>query len=363
MATWSQIESNIANVTLMSSIVSDKDDNIYFASSSTSVEVYNVTADTVTTIGNGSSWGGGTIPTSLHLGSENCLAYFKNNLYVIVQGSTNTVEVWQYDGSGTSWTSVLGQDIGDAMSLIYDSDYMVACGYNTTSNNGHTTTSYYTANGSSWSAATIDIEVGYKSSSTGIPAIQGSSHIEHGRGIYAEFWEYATPSNNYKVYKFNGGAGNWDVEKVQQSNPVFFLSSDDLNWGVFGTYKYSTTYSGWSDPTDGNIQPMKAQNMEESVGYRNVSGNVTIYFWGAGDWAESDTAFTLSGGTAGKLMRFNDTSVFLVMRDGSNNWHIYQRSEGYGDPVNGGGGSAGNRLWLYKSTDNGLVWTSRGIKT
>lgn len=295
---------------------------------------YDPVADTVTQISNDASWSGTTPLLASNTGGGlpgPALQCFGGSLYALIYTAdgSNNLRVYKYSGSGTAWTSVF--QITKAMKCVLyatGSHLIVAMAYPT---DFPFTWAYYSTNGTSWSAATVDnvpatIEgVGGTTQIFAFAYGQGHSpviadHTGHSAGL-------ADPDRRYRWFEWSAGAFNitqsadylgdsaaWSPTDVWLHDPGNYRR-DLYHWYLEGgVWKYvSNLGDAWTTPGGSGATPLY------SIGYTDQPGTYNNNFvtmvggtWSAEETVGSSTlthAVLLSDGSA---CLFSQTKIYAA---------------------------------------------------
>lgn len=205
--------------------------------------VYSYDGTTQTALSLNTTWG-----TGLYI---NSIAYFNNNLYVSVESPTESpaAQVYKYDGSGTSWTSVwsassISPTYTEKCFLARDENYLYTCAKGTPSN---VYTIAKTSNGSSWTEMTYGAAQAFK----GIEYLYG---LNNGSTIV---WAAANEGYPYAAITPDTGT-TWSIEEADTSNGYSF--------------GYAAGYSFWVDAFNSPYSVKRSSNWGATYGDAAVGG-------------------------------------------------------------------------------------------
>lgn len=314
-----------------------------------------------------------------NVGFNGCgaIAWFKGDLYMINQevdsvtffpaahiviktykwtGSVDGVTLvdTMYDQNDNPWAGA------NVLRLYADSNYLMALALN-----GSTTyinLLRYSANGSVWSAGTLPFNV---------LGVNSSMRFGYGADFTQGIYEMLRDRDAGVWKAVVGASGNFNLHQASPPTGGLFYSdpaSGGIHWSTFGGeyefFDHNFTTRGPGDPNY-EIQAYIQINLGQSTGMKPVSGHMELYTTNSGTWALLDTVSQAPNGP-----NFADPEVVWVVRTSDNEvyitgynyttaqFEVWQRSEPLVPPVVGSG-----RLWVYKTVDNGISWTSRGVVT
>jgi len=342
MASWSLLQT-LTNFDF-NSVASDGED-IYFvqygAGSDYQVFKYDTSGDTVTQISNSSSWSGTTPKTvSMFSGGNvgSAIQWFAGNLYALIftTDAGADLRVYRYDGSGTAWTNVLTSTPGGSgtgkFSLFCDGSYLIVAPSNQTGIGLVFDWAKYSANGSSWSAATVSNSPAYINSGAGLSHqrwgptygqaispvfIDKTSHnvAEPDPDAIARWFEWSAGTFSItNSSTFSGGA--WSPTDEWLREPGIYIR-DIYHWSretAAGTiWKYAAALGdAWLTPTNHSqggyeIFPVVAIGFSapESCGGRH--GDFALFT--SGTWATAETVTSSAG--IDHVVKINNGDGFL----------------------------------------------------
>lgn len=291
-------------------------------------------AQTETIMNTPAFWGSGG-SAKQHVG----MVYFGGTVY---RGATTSVgavfEVWRWDG-GTSWTKVYDQGGTKRIGMLQqDGTYMYAVGGNL---------AVYSSDGTTWNTATWD---------SGDP---DSTDPNYDYGGPNKPWVWGVYGVDY--YDYTGTAPT--MSRIGLSGRGI-KQGPEVYWGDSGGgWDWSTNLSSWTTPTNALPEPFDVHNWTRSVASNISFSPDRIYFWDTdtNQWSGTYDTFSIVGKTLSQqadYMVLNDGRAFVVAKDGSNKPAFCIRSENFDVAP-----TTTNHLWVYKTTDGGLNWTSRGVKS
>jgi hypothetical protein len=349
MATWALLQ----NLTTFdfNSVCTDGTD-IYFVQYGGGAEYhvfkYDVSLDSVSQISNAASWGGTSPQLTANAGGGlvgSSIQWFESNLYAVVfTTDANNVRVYRYSGAGTSWTECLAMaspDVAAKYALYCDAAYLIVAP--TSRIDYNFTWAEYSADGSSWSAATV----GNSPAPIGQPSRFSTTY---GQGISPVFIDSSShnisdpdPDAVYRWFEWAAGTfsitqsatftgGAW-TPTDQWLRGVSYLR-DVFHWSLVtssGTiWKYASNLGDtWVTPTDhqqGGIEIFPVT----TIGFTSQQAgdhNGDFALLAAGVWA---TPETITGGTAGitHVVKLSSNEGFLFAALGAQA-AIYGRSEAF----------------------------------
>lgn len=377
MATWSLLQ-NIADFDYHS-VCSDGNRNIYYIGAETTtpnVFKYDANTDTIAQISTTGSWAG-TSPGILLSANGSSIQYFKGDVYAVIataDGSDN-LRVFKYSGSGTSWTQVFSATLASPVAMLFctASDIILAPGVSVT----YFDWAYYSADGSSWLAATVDSSkrntvcalcslsnLTMKAYGQGVTPIFGEHQICDGScdppyQAY-EWFEWVTGAFTVTYYTQAMGASifdpQWTDTNVWLRYPELMFIDVTLWTHYSGDWQYQATLgNSWLTP--GNNSP--AVTPIVTIGPLNKQagrdGNYDLTFLESGSWSARET---FGEGTFSHLVVLSDGRGFIFGdAPGTKIDGIWGRSEPF--PVVGTTAS----LYIYKTTDHGDSWAVKKVET
>jgi len=228
----------------------------------------------------------------------------------------------------------------------------------------------YTTDGSSWAQGTVDgnNNVFLQPNVNGVPVLYtdtiymdgNTDHLNVTPPFTTSLWKWA--GNDWIVYDASYST------RVSGSFPRLRAGYIDKYWQApsSGASEYSDDLLNWTaNPPDGSgtITPFDGDNLPWSWGY--FFNGVSFYMvpWDDDGLAWLNDDFDIYNrttyGLPVKMFRMDDGKVFVVTAGG----YILQRDvdipEGPDWPVI----PITGRLWIYKTLDKGITWTSRGVTT
>lgn len=321
MATWALLK----NLTTFDfrSVTSDGTD-IYFVQFGGGAEYhvfkYTVATDTVSQISNAASFSGTTPKLVSNFGGGvvgSAIQFFNGNLYAAVFTVDATdLHVYRYNGSGTAWTNVLTIASGGGEFALFSTPshlIVAASSFSTLIFDW----AKYSANGSSWLAATVSNSPAYISTGAGLSLSRIS--VTSGQGISPVFIDISShnvgepdPDAIYRWFEWSAGTfsitqsttssgGVWSPSTEWLRTPEVYLR-DVFHWSretSGGTiWKYAANLGdAWITPTN------HLQNGDEiapviSIGFTDQAGdnNGDFVLLSSGAWG---TVETVAAGTGG----------------------------------------------------------------
>lgn len=353
--------------------------NIYFVANSTpNVYKYDADADTVTQISNSGSWTGTTPSIATYFGGSQ-VQWFNNALYVLVVTAdvSNNLKVYRYNGSGTSWTQVYVATSIDQKVLLNTGTNLVIT---PASANDYFLEAFYSADGSSWSTASVDescnpecvdclasvrivncygqaaIPVAYHKTTCDFscdPPYQSYCWFEWSPGSFSVTLSANALSSNVFDPQWDPSSPSW----VYAPGTVF---NNILLWMNNSPWQYVSSLGGtWSSPGNDTPAVTPVATFGPLSKQCGRDDNFDITFLTGGSW---ETRETFGLASFNNMVVLNDGRAFVFSNDNfdSEQDSLWGRSEPYPVPEPP---VTGNRLWMYRSTNRGQSWESRGIKT
>lgn len=317
------------------------------------------TPNTLTDISIAGSFGANAIGASFSPGP----VVFNGGIFVFADsGGLSTV--YKYSGAGTIWSAVHAAGVQLYHIFMTDS-HIVVLGLDYVA---------YSSDGTSWIVGSMTAG---DSTETVLTDFSG---LNHSLGNFATRQsrdnanEALALSFKEQLLEWNGAGTMVEIGLRHCTRPNTsssytcggdlwvqnYIRSDVLHWyqPSAGNWSWSTVLDGtYTTPANDSIFPVYSHNMLRSVGY---DGLVVLHLLeDDGEWDAGETVDTLAAGSSISFVTMDPITgnAYLVTRTGTTNVKIYARDTPY--PVSEGG----NRLWVYKSVDGGLNWTSRGVST
>ena len=336
MASWT-LKQTIGTVFVGSGVSIDATDtDVYIYNDIKNVYQYHPGTDTLTLIGDSSSFDGGFGFAS---GYHNQLVIFNGDLYVgairflFSGGAHYYAQIYKYDGTPLSWTKVHDVEVVggvDFVLLTDESELVWAC------SNG---ADYYSTNGVSWVAGSL-----------GARSVELSSRNGNQKGLFGGF------DGNLYLYV---GSGVWSLV---ESSTYYRTSGPDNHWrfNASNIWQYASSFpASWTTPSNTDPEAGYQVNMGADIGSYINAGSFTLYLFETTDWDAGEVIDTGYSSGAIYMARLGLGEGVAIIYDGDVN--IYLRDSNYPAPTPPV--VSGNRLWLYKSADNGVTWENRGVKT
>lgn len=339
--------------------------DLYWQNDDFGITHYDVSGDVETEI-----YTDGTAPI-LYLWS---FCIFKGDIYIMGRNSTSPFppSVFKYDGTPNNWTSV---DVlrADATSGTYgnifcNDDWMVAT--HVDYDEGRTTVSHYTTNGTGWSVASFGTTP--KMSQGGGPTAIEPQRMPGSRPVINTFCtaNSGVPNRtctNDVLMKFTGTAwSDIDNPAVEECRMVAPEADTCWTWepqGGDGTYSEVTEDAfDVFVPTNDDVNTLLLVDFPESLGYDNIGSNCQLYKWDGSSWQTWDLITDLNqypSEDTSWVARMDNNDCYMM----TYNTHVsfalelWKRDEPYV------AGPTANRLWVYSSVDDGSNWSSRGVQT
>jgi hypothetical protein len=378
VATWSLLQT----LTLFDflSVCTDGTQYIYFVQRGGVGDPYNVyrydtVGDSVSQISNSGSWSG-TSPTINSNFGASAIQYFEDNLYVII-GTADDFRVFRYSGAGTSWSlmTTIPRTSGESGGLFCTSTHLILAPNNSSLQFDW---AYYSNDGSSWSSASI--------ASCGLSSCIDCAPIRfsntYGQGVSPIFGSHEVcdflcdpPYQSYCWFEWSGSGFDVTFSDHAQSSSIFDpqwdngaewlhnpenLLVDVLVWTSYtGTWQYSETLTGtWTTPTGASGSfPFPIVTIGPLGKQAGIDGSFDLVFLEAGEWVVIDTP---GPGSCSHLVVMDNGDGFLFgPAPGPNTDGIWGRSEPFAVPPT----PSTSRIWIYKTTNHGQSWESRGVVT
>jgi hypothetical protein len=235
----------------------------------------------------------------------------------------------------------------------------------------------YSSDGSNWIQGTLAGDVDGYAAPVALPSILdytfGFLTQQTSPGYFIGSENPTLGSSNCNIYIWTGG--NWQAHvaaftttgatatKRVQSRGLDKWWKEDV-----GDHYYSNVLTGgWSLAPDESIRFSGGQfNLAKTPGVRRAA--TTFKWWdnAALDW-DDDTlaeAWLVTYGPSRFIFRFNDNVAYMITRNNTSGIvYLLARSEALDGPTWPPTPASGNRTWIYKTTDGGDSWSSRGVQT
>lgn len=354
MASWTFKQSVASYIFTGFCAASDQNDTIWFhnnAGGANSVMEYNVATDTLTAIGNTASFDSLMFFPS---GEHNTIFYFKSNLYVggirrVFSGGNNYyIQVYRYSGTPLSWTKVFDQFVGTSVSGY--GNLAFSANANEVVIIAADTNDFYSSNGSSWNSGSLAWVAG------GSPSIQSNRNGIQ-KGIFVRLDDEVT-------YMYGSG-GVWATAEAATS--YYRLSGPDNHWrrNASNVWQYAPSFpASWTTPANTNVVPRYQIDMPNDVGYHVTGGNLNLHLFESGAWDAGEAIDTITNSVIYYAIRMGDGEGIVLAGDQvSGDIDIYKRDVNYSAILPTPSEPNANRLWIYRTADNGINWISRGVKT
>lgn len=395
MASWSQMGWTIAQYTDDCHLMDNGEDLIVVTNGNGRAYEYDTSLDSSTSI-----WDYGLPdPFEGQPSFWQPMAYRDGKLYVV----TNTIspssgEFDIYEGVRVSfgswtWTSVYNTTVADPAAgsnlktahIAYSKDYdQIVCSLFNTYQPGapNYDAEYevaYSSDGSSWtSTGTFDktIMLGASQHDGVRPGYLYGESSSH--DLVREFYYDKTPASSiWQSSMFRWGGTGWtaqcvEAERFQDFSPYYTLSTGGVDWyaentGIPDTYAYSTSIcdgSPTSSDTGDYVNAIHCINQQGlGWGLSADSGDIKLFEWTGSIWELHSTVdspnpkplFETTPHYSYMVWKSDNVPILVVGIGGTSYFHTY--SEPITRSVDG------TRLWVYKSTDKGSTWSSRGVQT
>lgn len=327
MADWSLMQGSLD---LQKQFTSDGSSIYVVDTDQQTIYKYTFSTDTFSTIANSGSWTGTT--NVINSDSSVQLCWFKSDLYAVIDnddGASTENRVYQYDGSGTSWTQVFSIDVDRSTSYFKcDSSYM------TLILGSNPLTARHTTDGSSWSASTTNGNM-YSNNDACI----GN---ENSKGLF--FGHRANGDTTNRVSEFQ--TGSW-VEVYSDASDFHHTSTKTNNWIDIGggDFSYSSTWSSFSTPTTSNGEPIPTKNITTAYYFTVASFVISLYEFDGSQW-DSPATDTLDQvdqtATDIALIDLSNGDRIALTYNGANTDRIYAKMGASGTYTHSAGGLPGS---------------------
>jgi len=262
------------------------------------IKRWNPGADSDTDLSDGSSF-----PSGGTLASDPLSPFYWNgDLYVYTNGNGTTedrAQVWQYDGSGLTWTKVFSNNTAQINGMMFSAAYVILFLDNVADG------VYYTTDGTTWTNGSIfGSNAAYTSSGITCPDPYTSLDIATIIDI--------SGSSAFRDVRFTGTAIA-DLGTRPGGDDFFNMAGPDVYWlehQADGEYYYSNSLTSLSPtaPTGSGVFPLPSVNMVYSTGVDVSNG---VYFFQSGAWV---SVGTLAG--ADHFVRLNDGTLYVIDSSG-----------------------------------------------
>lgn len=369
MATWANDHTFTLSLSKDGKYTVSDGSNIYFIVSNEDAWRYNLASKTETQMLDGSAI------ANLYTSGVKGIAYLNGEVYFVIgytsmglasgyvqkwtgvlNGLTTVYTVMEnddasaYPGIHQATLRLQFDDVYGAMVVVGMSYFDDSAGY---PHNVAAQVSAYSTNGSSWNSISFAADSpGNWPGATFFTTEAG----EFPQGVYNNFLSNQPNafSDVYDIFKFTGTG--WSVivsdegEGYHHTDPV-----NSYHWtaNVTGERTSDLNFSGYVTP-DGTISVPHQLNLPYSLGYKFNGANTEIYTYQSGSWVLLDTIVGTNL-TISTFIRASNGNVYAVGQNGSN-FQIWLRDASL--PV-----ALDRRLYIYRTADKGLTWTSKKVET
>lgn len=312
-------------------------------------------------------------------------------LYVVAHRynpTRGTMQIWEgEDSGGWSWTKVYEEIVPDASpsstgvygAIWWLGSELVAIFTNVfestwVTNYDSNYSIVYSSSGGvgTWNAGTIDVTAPLNQINSG-PAQGGYD----GTPLIVYNYDKTPPSTTWQTAVFYWDTGSKAFSKqcvVQErfvSSAPDYMISVNYHWYDDGVVPY--TYSRSTSPCDGSpiatgsptrVTPMRTiRHTSSDYGITNASGDLEFYQYTGSGWQQLETIVSPSPGSGVyPLAQFcymirKTTGFPYIVNYMAGAIRVYYRDTAISTTAEG------VRLWVYKTQDGGISWSSRGVQT
>jgi len=314
MATWTSLQTGFGTGLSVSSFATDLDDNLYMMDASGDVFEYKISTDTLATIN-----------TTASMDIDRGIVWFDGNLYMLADQS-GSPEVFQWDGTPDSRTSVKTLTAGKDYWLVEDGTTMVAVCF------AASCAAEYTTDGASWSSGpNLPGNNFWNGFPQDIDTRGNEVRIMSGSGGVAQINKWNSTSWTQEL-----SSGSLAFTNEWKTDEDFLTNARYWNYRGHVPVEHSTDFITWTE----------ADNAEtgEYTFYLDEYGLFTKTYGVNGDVG--------GGGTQCEFCEYNEvTGLFDVIDTAFS--HIYQASTGHTVPlinIPTGATSPGTYLVLYSTS-------------
>lgn len=305
-------------------------------------------------------------PTFIAAGSrpykKSVLTYFNSNTYMATTDGTN-LSVYKW-GGGTSWTQHVSYvwGAGEGLDGIFHNG-VSAILVNFTVTGATTEKVIYSPTGDigSWAFGTVPA------------ATEVYRYSSMGNDQIGSLYQNSTTVGGVPIAALEFVTNAWTTKYTYPSSSVqFWAASGDKSWirdtssGV--VYKYTTDFSTFTAPATSDMQPFPTeQGVVFPIGYKNTAAQIHYFNESSGDWDaviyDTITGWVLATEIPIHFFRLDNGETYMISHNTSGSINnLYKRDDNLPATANGGGsGSSENRLYVYKSDDSGVSWSSQGV--